>query len=179
MIGRSVARRYLGAALQAADRDGLREALGEQLEALQALLGASPKVRRLLGHPSLSLERKFEALAKLLGEAPVEPLRRLIALLIENDRLEALEAGAEVYQQLVDEAEGVLRAFVTTARPLVEDQSDRLAAALSSWLGESVVVDAQVDPGLLGGIAVRVGDRVLDASLRARLERIRERMLER
>jgi len=68
---------------------------------------------------------------------------------------------------------------VTTARPLVEDQSDRLAAALSSWLGESVVVDAQVDPGLLGGIAVRVGDRVLDASLRARLERIRERMLER
>ncbi|HCA48309.1 MAG TPA: ATP synthase F1 subunit delta, partial [Armatimonadetes bacterium] len=164
---------------QAADRDSLRDALGEQLEVLQTLLGASPKVRRLLGHPSLSLERKFDALAKLLGEAPVEPLKRLIALLIENDRLEVLETGADVYQQLADEAEGVMRAFVMSARPLTDDQSERLATALSAWLGESVVVDAVVDPDLLGGIAVRVGDRVLDASLRARLERIRERMVER
>ena len=132
MIGRSVARRYLGAALQAADRDSLRDALGEQLEVLQTLLGASPKVRRLLGHPSLSLERKFDALAKLLGEAPVEPLKRLIALLIENDRLEVLETGADVYQQLADEAEGVMRAFVMSSdgRPV---RAARDGAVCMAW----------------------------------------------
>jgi len=177
MIGRSVARRYLAAAMQAADRVGAREALGTQLGTLEHLLGASPRVRRLLGHPSMSLDDKFEALAKVLGGPPVEPLRRLIAVLIDNDRLDVLEIGAEVYQELADEADGVLRAFVTTAAPMADEQSNRLAAALSGWLGADVVIDARVDRELVGGIAVRVGDRVLDASLHGRLERIRARMV--
>ncbi len=179
MIGRSVARRYLAAAMQAADRVGARDALGAQLGTLQHLLGSSPRLRRLLGHPSMSLDDKFEALGKVLGRPPVEPLRRLIAVLVDNDRLDVLEMGADVYRQLVDEADGVLRAFVTTVAPMGDEQSNRLATALSGWLGGDVVIEARVDRELLGGIAVRVGDRVLDASLQGRLERIRARMVAR
>ncbi|MBD3292555.1 MAG: ATP synthase F1 subunit delta [Armatimonadia bacterium] len=178
MIGRSVARRYLGASMEAAERAAVREQLGRQLAMLQAALEVSPDVRRLLGHPSMDLERKLAAVGDVLGEEPVEPLRKLIALLIDNDRLEVLEVAEEVYQQLVDEAEGVLRAFVATSAPLDPDQSQRLAQALSGWLEQDVLIDADVDPDLIGGIVVRVGDRVLDASLRGRLERIRERMVE-
>lgn len=178
MIGRSVARRYLSAALNAADRQGVRDELGRQLAMLEAALEISPDVRRLLGHPTMPLERKMQALGDVLGEEPVPPLRTLIEVLIDNDRLEVLEAADAVYQQLVDEANGVLRAFVTTPRPLGEGQLQRLAAALSAWLDEDVVIDADVDPDMLGGIAVRVGDRVLDASLRGRLERLRVRMVE-
>jgi F-type H+-transporting ATPase subunit delta len=164
--------------MHAAERNGVRDELGRQLAMLQAALETAPDVRRLLGHPTMSLERKLQALADVLGEEPVEPLRDLIGVLIDNDRLGVLEVGEEVYQQLVDEAEGVLRAYVETPTPLDEAQSERLAAALSAWLDENVVIDAHVDPDLIGGIAVRVGDRVLDASLRARLERIRARIVE-
>lgn len=178
MIGRSVARRYLAAAMRAAERGGVRDQLGRQLGALAAAMELSADPRRLLGHPSMDLERKLAAVGDMLGQPPVEPLRRLIALLIDNDRLEVLEAADEVYQQLMDEADGVLRAFVVTPAPLGDEQSRRLAQALSGWLEQDVVIDAEVDPELIGGIVVRVGDRVLDASLRGRLERIRERMVQ-
>lgn len=178
MIGRSVARRYLAAALKAAGSGAVRDELGSQLRTLQHLLASSPDVRRMLGHPTMDLESKLDALAGLLERPPVEPLRKLIELLIDSDRLEVLEVGADVYQQLVDESEGVVRAFVTTAVPMADEQSERLARALSAWLGQNVVIDARVDRSLLGGIAVRVEDRVLDASLRGRLDRIRARLVE-
>jgi F-type H+-transporting ATPase subunit delta len=176
VIGRSVARRYLAAALEAAENAGVRDDLGRQLEALQAMIEAAPDVRRLLEHPVMTGERKLAAVAELLGEDPVKPLRDLIGLLIENDRLDVLEVADEVYQQLVDEAEGVLRAFVTTPVPMPQEQAQRLAEALSRWMETDVVIDASVDPETIGGIVVRVGDRVLDASLRGRLERILARM---
>ena len=178
MIRRSVAERYLEAAMHAAEGLGERDALGRQLAMLEAALETTPDVRRLLGHPAMALERKFDALRDLLDEEPVESLRRLIALLIDNDRLDVLEVADEVYQQLVDEAENVLRAFVVTPMELAAEQTERLATALSAWLGENVVIDAEVDPDLIGGIVVRVGDRVLDASLRGRLERIREKIVQ-
>jgi len=177
MIGRSVMRRYLAAALEAADRTGVRAQLGAQLGRLSRLSRASADVDRLLAHPSLSLERKLEAVAALLGEAPVEPLRDLIALLIENGRIAVLHGADEVFQELVDEAQGVVRAFVRTALPLPEEQAERLRVALGGWLGAEVMLDARVDPTTIGGIAVRVGDRILDASLRGRLERAHAQMV--
>lgn len=178
MIGRSVAERYLAAAMHAAERTDVREQLGRQLAMLDAALQTTPEVRRLLGHPRMSVERKLQAVGDLLDEEPVEPLRRLITVLIDNDRLAVLEIAGDVYQQIVDEADGVLRAWVETPAPLTEGQSERLATALSEWLDEEIVIDAQVDPELIGGIVVRVGDRVLDASLRGRLDRIRARIVE-
>ncbi len=175
-MARSVARRYVSAALQAARRAGVRDEMGAQLASLRALMDASPALRRLLGHPTMPLERKLAALDELLDEPAVEPLRRLTALLIDNDRVDVLRIADEVYRELLDEAEGVLRAFVTTPVPLRDDQAERLARAMSRWLGTEVVVDAEVDPDALGGIVVRVGDRVLDASLRGRLDRIQRAM---
>ncbi len=176
MIGRSVVRRYVAAALEAADREGVRDRLGAQLARLSPMMMASPDPARLLAHPTMPVERKLEAVAGLLLEPPVAPLRDLIVLLIDNDRIEVLCSAAEVYQQLVDEANGVVRAHVTTALPLPDDQAQRLANALGRWLGAPVVLERQVDGGTIGGIVVRVGDRWLDASLRGRLERVRTQM---
>lgn len=178
MIGRSVARRYLAAAMEAAAAAGVRDELGQQLVRMAELLSDAPDLERLLKHPRMSVERKLEAVEKLLGEEPVRPLRDLIALLIDNDRLEVLEVADEVYQELVDETEGVIRAFVTTPLPLDDEQVRRLAAALSRWLDGDVVLDERVDPETIGGIVVRVGDRILDGSLRGRLDRMTARMVE-
>lgn len=176
MIGRSVARRYLSAALGAADRAGVREQLGGQLDRLAELLQATPDLKHVLKHPGLPLDRKLAAVESVLGEAPVEQLDDLIALLVENARIEVLDVAGVVYQELIDEAEGVLRAFVTSPMPLEPEQSRLLREALSRWLNADVVIDATIDPQIIGGIVVRVGDRILDASLRGRLERIQERL---
>lgn len=176
MIGRSVVRRYLAAALEAADHDGVRDRLGAQLARLTPLMTASPDLGRLLAHPTMALERKLAAVEGLLGEPPVAPLHDLIVVVIDNDRLEVLRTAADVFQQLVDEANGVIRAHVTTALPLGDDQAQRLANVLGQWLGAQVVVDRREDAGTIGGIVVRVGDRILDASLRGRLERVGAQM---
>lgn len=177
MIGRSVVRRYLAAALEAADRAGVQAELGAQLARLSRLSRTASDLDRLLGHPTLSLERKLEAVAALLEEEPVAPLRDLIALLIDNDRIAVLHSADDVYQELVDEAQGVMRAFVTTALPLRDEQAQQLRSALGAWLGTAVVLDARVDPATIGGIVVRVGDRVLDASLHGRLARAQAQMV--
>jgi len=177
VIGRSVARRYLAASLEAAERAGLRDELGRQLTRLRPITEAAPELVRLLAHPTMRLERKLAAVERLLGEPLVAPLRDLVALLIDNDRLKVLRAAADVYQELVDEAQGVVRAHVTTAMPLPDDQAERLRAALRGWLDADVVLDPRVDPQTIGGIVVAVGDRTLDGSLRGRLQRIRARIV--
>ncbi|MGD9494764.1 MAG: ATP synthase F1 subunit delta [Armatimonadota bacterium] len=176
MIGRSVARRYLSAALEAAEREGVREELGAQLALLSRLVRVSPDLVRLLAHPTMPLERKLAVLGELLGAEPVRPLCDLVAALVDNDRLAVLRVADEVYQELADEAAGVTRAYVTTALPLRADQAERLRQALAAWLGRPVVLDARVDAATIGGIIVRVGDRRLDGSLRGRLQRIRAQM---
>lgn len=176
MIRRSVARRYLSAALGAADRAGVREQLGRQLDTVAELMRATPDFKRLLQHPALPLERKLEAVEAVLGDAPLDQLSDLVALLVDNARIEVLEIADAVYQELVDEAVGVVRAFVSTSMPLLPEQSRRLSDALSQWLDAEVVIDANIDPETIGGIVVRVGDRILDASLKGRLQRIGTRL---
>jgi F-type H+-transporting ATPase subunit delta len=178
MIGRSVARRYLSAALGAADRVDLRDQLQGQLQKLSQLLGASPDLKRLLKHPSIPIDSKLDTLEGLLEEPLLRPLADLVAVVIDNARTEVLEIAGVVYQELIDEQEGVLRAFVATPMPLEQKQAERLRQALSSWLSADVVIDASIAPETIGGITVRVGDRVLDASLRGRLEGIRKSIFE-
>lgn len=178
MIGRSVARRYLSAALGAADRSGLRHELHSQLREVAELLAASADLKRLLKHPGIPIESKLDMLEGLLEEPLLRPLSDLVAVVIDNARTEVLEIADTVYQELIDEQEGVLRAFVATPIQLEHEQAQRLRQALSNWLSADVVIDAKVEPETIGGITVRVGDRVLDASLRGRLDRIRKRIFE-
>ena len=146
-----------------------------QLERLRQAADQGPELYRLLNRPTFAMEKKLAAVADLLGEPLVSPLDRLIALLV-NGRVEALGVADEVFRELVDRAAGVVRARVRTALPLPDDQADRLAAALSEWLGEKVVLERQVDPETIGGVLVEVGDRRLDASLRGRLGRLQQRL---
>lgn len=178
MIGRSVARRYMQATFELASAGGELEATQRQLQRLQALVGAGPHLSRLLRHPRLPLPVKLQALAGLLGEAPTGPVQRLIALLIVNDRVEVLALAATVLQEIADQQAGVVRAQVHTPLPLPPEQAERLRAALAAWCRQPVELELHVDPALIGGIVVRLGDRVLDGSVRGRLERMMRHLSE-
>ncbi len=174
MIGRSVARRYVQAALERAASQGLQEQLEEELKVLQMASGAAPELVLLLKHPTISAERKLSAVGAVLGAEPCGPVAELVGLLIENSRVDVLSVAGDLAEELADEVAGRTRAAVVTPLALAPEQAQRLQAALAGWLGSPVRLDARVDPDLIGGIVVKLGDRVLDASLRGRLERIGE-----
>ena len=148
-----------------------------QLKLLQTAVGLAPDLPRLLKHPGVTLERKLEAVGVVLDEQLAEAVSDLVRLLVENDRVDALGVAGELCEEMSDQAAGAVRAFVTIAMPLPDSQAERLAAALSQWFAAPVRLTVNVAPGMIGGIAVRVGDRVLDASLRGRLLSIRESLV--
>lgn len=174
MISRAVARRYVGAAFERARGQGVQETLERQLKLLQTASGLAPDLSRLLKHPGVALSRKLEAVGMVLDEQLAEPMADLVRLLVENDRVDALGVAGELCEEMSDQAAGAVRAFVTVAMPLPESQAERLAAALSQWFAVPVRLTVNVAPEMIGGLAVRVDDRVLDASLRGRLLSIQE-----
>ena len=176
MIPRSVALRYMRAGFEAASKDNVADAAQRQFDSIQAAMRAGPDLPRLLNHPTMPLERKLGALQGIVGEELAAPVSELVGLVVQNHRVEVLASAGEMFQQLADEAAGILRAQVMAPMPLPDEQAQRLKQALAALFGSEVRLEFQQQPDLIAGIVVRVGDRVLDASAAGRLRRVTERL---
>jgi F-type H+-transporting ATPase subunit delta len=177
MIDRRLANRYAEALfLSARDADEV-DRVGEELVAVADGVAESVELRRLLLHPEIRLERKLAVLRQALPETYSERGFSFLRVLLEAGRIEALPAAAEQYQVLTDQWRGIVRAQVTTAVPLTDDERARLEAALGRKEGGRVALEVMVDPSILAGMIVRLRDRVIDGSARTRLQRMRERLV--
>ncbi len=164
----TIARPYAEAAFQVASG---KKALGAWLDALQLLaaLVADDRVRRLISDPKRSVADKQAAIAGLLGEQSVE-VRRLVDLLVENGRLVAVASELALqFEQLKLAAEASVDARVTSAFPLSKQEAAELVAMLESRYERKVKLESTVDPSLIGGVRIAVGDEVIDASVQGRL----------
>lgn len=161
------------AAYDVAREAGVAEQVGLQLERLQGVIETTPEVVRLLKHPTMTVPRKLEATAELLDEELLPAVRDLLAVVVEHDRGEVLQVAGEVYREVADEAEGLVRARVTTALPLDGERASRIRAALARWLRAEVILEQETDPDIIGGVVVQIGDQVIDGGLQGRLERMR------
>ncbi|MFC2010312.1 F0F1 ATP synthase subunit delta [Chloroflexota bacterium] len=130
----------------------------------------------LLENPEISSDDKDKALSERLGS--VDPLvLKLVSMLAAKGRLAVIEDIADEFQRLLDNyhgVEGVEVAEVTTAIELDDEDRLKLAERLTSIIGKPVVLKPQVDPGLIGGIVIRVGDRLIDGSIRSKLDALRK-----
>jgi len=171
-----VARRYAGALFATARRLGRSEAVDADLQSIIDARRDSPALRRVLESPLIPAERKREMMDRSL--AGVDAVTRaLVDLLITKRRTDVLPAIREEYRKCADEAAGVSRAFVTVAAPITDAELAQLAAALTTRCGRQVSVEVRVEPAVLGGVVVRIGDTVWDGSVRGALEAIKEEML--
>ena len=174
----TVGRRYARAAVDVA-RDKGGSALDELSRGLGAFLAAydaSSDLREVLANPALKDER-VKVLAAIAAKLHLSELAtRTIQLLAERDRIIVLRDVAHEVEALADEQIGRLRAKVQSAMPLTESQTARLATALEKRLGRPVVVTVALEPALLGGLHVQVGDVTLDSTLKRQLELWRERL---
>ena len=167
----TVARPYARAAFGYARESGALDIFSNMLEFAAALV-KNPRLRALLTDPRLTRTRHSEMLEALGGERFDKPMRRLLRMLAERDRLPVLPEILEQFERLRADHERRLTAEVVSARELDPRQRERIRAALAERTGRTVELVARTDEQLLGGAIVRAGDRVLDASLQRRLQQL-------
>jgi F-type H+-transporting ATPase subunit delta len=168
-----LAARYAAALFDLADEQKQLDAVAGDLVALRGMMADSGDLRRLIGSPVLSRGDQGRAMAALLGAAGSGDLvRRFIGLVAQNRRLFVLPAIINAYLAQLAQRRGEITAQVTSARPLDERQRQAVAEAVQRAVGGKVAVDARIDAGLIGGLVVKVGSRMVDSSLRSKLQRL-------
>ncbi len=177
-LGGSVARRYARALFQIGVDQASFETLGKQLDALAELYTGSPDLRQTLESPVFKPSEKRAIVEKLLPRVASSRLvHNFGLLLLERGRIAMLPAIARAFRELSDAHAGRVRATVTSAEPLGAEALARVQRALEKRTGKRVLVETAVDAKLIGGVVARVGDLVLDGSLRTQLEIMREKLL--
>jgi F-type H+-transporting ATPase subunit delta len=170
------ANRYAKAIFELAGEDGNIDAWSRQLAVIREVL-ADPTAHAIVANPSVSLETRLKAVDELdlpgIGPQGVNLMRLLVA----SRRVDRMDEIVEHFEVLADEAAGRVRARVTTAIPLSEADREQLVRDLSAQLGKDVRMVAEVDPTILGGLLLQVGDRLTDASVAGRLDQLRRKVL--
>jgi F-type H+-transporting ATPase subunit delta len=178
VIAGSVAKRYAKALVDVAAASDDLEAVRQELSAFAAMLRDHRELRQFLGNPSVLRRDKAQAFERLVVPLQLRPLTQsFLRILLEAGRLVALEAILRAYEALVDERLGRVKAVVTSTAPLLAEQQDRIRQRLQEVTGKAVYLQAQQDPGILGGLVTQIGSVVYDGSLRTRLTRLREQLV--
>ena len=177
LLGRVYAESLLRAALNESPQAALD--VGEEMLKLRMGLLDHPEVAEFLASPALGKKGKLEFLAPILKGRASHLLRGLVWTLWKNNRLDLFRNVVGSYLQLLDERAGRVPVKVTAAVPLTDEQRDRLVATLKQALRQEPVLQVRVDPDVLGGMIVQVGDTVFDTSVRSRLRSLRTLLLAR
>jgi F-type H+-transporting ATPase subunit delta len=175
-----IARNYAETLAALAERQGpgALEQFGGALDELAALLDSDPRTRQFLETPRVRPEQKKEALRQTLtGRAP-EMFVRFVMVLVDKRRQSLLPEIAQAYRDLVDQRMGRARVDVTISHAPDAALQAEIQRALEVQLGRTVVATYRVDPDLLGGMVLRLGDEILDGSVRSRASALRRRLME-
>ena len=170
----TAARRYAEAALEIGRADGTLDRWERDLERLSAAL-ADDQLRTLAEHPAVPYAEKERVIRRVAGDVSPEALN-LVLLMIRRGRPRAIPRMVEHFANLVRRERGVSLAEVRTALPLDATQREAVMERLHELTGDEIEINEVVDESLIGGITVRIGDRLYDASVRSRLERLRARL---
>lgn len=168
-----LAGRYALALIDLADEKKELDGVAEDLRGLKAALAESEDLRRLIRSPLFTRVQQRKAMEALLEKFGVGELTQKFVLLVtQNRRLFALPGMIDAYLQELARRRGEVTAQVTSAYELSEAQQSALNDALKGVAGAKVQIDLTVDPGLIGGLIVKVGSRMIDNSLRSKLQRL-------
>jgi F-type H+-transporting ATPase subunit delta len=170
-----IAKRYAKALFNLAKEEAKVEQYGQELAGLVQVFEASPELFDAIQsplYPEAARKSILESIAGSVGLTPI--MKSLVSMLIEKNRVANLGEISEYYKGLIDEDANVARAKVSAAVPLEDNVIREIAATLEKMTGKKIVVEFQQDPELIGGVVARIGDLVLDGSVRTQLFNIRE-----
>jgi len=173
----TIARNYAEVLLELANRAGDLRGWGEMIDNVSNAVETDRRLRVFLESPRVSAQQKNDIIQKAYGGALPRTFVRFLQALVDHRRQMLIPAIAHEYNDLVDQVEGRVHASVTFAREADKRDRELVTSQLSRALGKTVVPHFHVNPDVLGGVVVRVGDTVLDGSVRRRLAILRGRML--
>jgi F-type H+-transporting ATPase subunit delta len=170
----TAARRYAEAAFEIGLADETLDAWEADLATMRTNL-EEPTLRAMAEHPAIPYAEKQQVLRRILPDVRAEPMN-LVLLMIRRGRPGAIDAMVDHFAELLRRHRGIALAEVRSALPLDDEQRSAVAGRLAEITDSKVEINEVVDESLIGGIAVRIGDRLYDASVRSRLERLRARL---
>ena len=174
-----IARPYAQALFDLASSENELGAVEEGLEAISGLMRESPDFARFLRSPVISADAKAQAIEPILRDINVHPVvANFVRVVARNGRLFALPAIIKAFRELAAAARGEVTADVTSAVPLSEAQLSSLADTLTNKIGKTVTLNQHVDPSLIGGLRVKLGSRMIDSSLKTKLNAMQVAMKE-
>ena len=176
-IRASLAGRYASALFDLARDQKQIDSVSRSLDALNQALADSKDLSELVDSPLVSRQEASGALAAIAPQLGLDPITsNFLGVLARNGRKNQLRPVIRAFRRLSAEHRGETTADVVTARPLNDDQMAQLKAQLRTRAGRDVTIDAQVDPEILGGIVVKLGSQMVDASIRTKLNRLAQAM---
>ena len=169
----AIARRYATAFFELASEQSQIDVIAGDLSTIESLLASGGDIDRFLNNTTLRRDDQVKALSALAAHLKLSKLsEKLLGVVAQNRRLPDLGAIVAAAQELIAEQRGEVTAEVTAAQALDQAQIDAIAANLKKVLGKSVQVNLHVDPAIMGGLIVKVGSRLIDSSVKTKLERL-------
>jgi F-type H+-transporting ATPase subunit delta len=173
----SMAGRYAAALFELAKEEKQLPRVEADIKAFQGMLDSSEDLRRLVRSPVISGEDQAKALAAVLAKAGISGLTaNFFRLIARNRRLFAAADMLRGFRALLARERGEVTADVASAHPLSNDQMNQLKDTLRISVGKDVLINTRVDPNLLGGLVVKVGSKMIDSSLRTKLDNLKVAM---
>jgi F-type H+-transporting ATPase subunit delta len=174
-----MAGRYATALFELALEDKSLDAVARDLSRFEAMVEGSPDLKRLVTNPIFGAEEQTKALKAVLEQAKIDGLAAKFLLKVaDNRRLFAVSLMIKAFRTLISRHKGEVRAEVTVAEPLAEKHLTALKEMLGSATKSDVALDVKVDPKILGGLVIKLGSRMVDASLKTKLNSIKLAMKE-
>jgi len=171
----AIARRYAKALLLIGKEDGNAEAYREELAGVASLISASDELEQAICNPLYDAAGRKKVLETIITKVGVSAvMKSFLLLLFDKGRIGLVSSISDFYEKLADELKGVARASLVSATELSSEAVDKIRASLSKRTGKDIVLEIEQDPSLIGGIVTRIGDLVLDGSIKTQLLNMRE-----
>ncbi|MGD2270873.1 MAG: ATP synthase F1 subunit delta [Desulfobacterales bacterium] len=171
----AIARRYAKALLLIGKEDGQAETYRRELEGVASLVENEKALQQALTNPLYSTAGRRKVLKAVIQKLDLSKvMTSFLFLLFDKGRIGFIGSINDFYRKLVDELEGVARASLISATELSPETIDKIRTTLSLKTGKDIILEVEQDPGLLGGIITRIGDLVLDGSIKTQLSNMRE-----
>ena len=177
MLDKSVAITFISALVEVASKKGMFEQIEKDLELVSDVITRHAKLKIILFHPSIARNEKKNLIKKVFGESVSELMKNFLYILVDRRKEEILGLVPEVYKEVLREKKGIVKARVQTAVPLSGERLNEFEKRLNKLIGKNVELEIVLNPEILGGMIVQVGNTMIDGSVVSRLENLKSRLL--
>ncbi|WP_240376160.1 F0F1 ATP synthase subunit delta [Bacillus piscicola] len=177
MSSLAAANRYAVALFDLAKEKNILQEISTELEAVQQVFEENTKLPKLLDHPNVSLEKKEQLIRESFTDLSSTVVNTML-LLLKKKRIDTVTLIAEQFQKLMQEEEKVAHAVVYTVKPLTDSEKSMISETFAKKIGKNTLhITNEIDPSLIGGMKIHIGDTIFDGSVEGQLERLRRELV--